>query len=133
MKAKAAFVVGVGIGYVFGTAAGRQKFEKMKQKANEVWHSDQVQDTVGDLQDKATDFAKTQGGALADKVGEGVGKASETVKSKFSSDDSDGGAGSDAGGYAGGAGTTATTQQPGGAGAPDSPYGEGDVTPPPRI
>lgn len=118
MKAKAAFVVGVGIGYVFGTAAGRQKFEKMKQKANEVWHSDQVQSTVDDLQDKATDFAKTQGGALADKVGEGVGKVSETVKEKFSSDDDDAASG-----------TTATAQQPG-PGFPDSPYGDG--TPPTR-
>ncbi len=87
MKAKAAFVVGAGIGYIFGTAAGRQKFEKMKQKANDMWHSDSVQSTVDDLQTKATDFAKVQGGALADKVGEGVEKVSGTVKDKFSSDD----------------------------------------------
>lgn len=86
MKAKAAFVVGVGIGYVFGTAAGRQKFEKMKQKANDMWHSESVQSTVDDLQTKATDFAKVQGGVLAEKVGEGVEKVSETVKDKFSSD-----------------------------------------------
>ena len=86
MKAKAAFVVGAGIGYIFGTAAGRQKFEKMKQKANDMWHSDSVQSTVDDLQTKATDFAKVQGGALADKVGEGVEKVSGTVKDKFSSE-----------------------------------------------
>lgn len=87
MKAKVAFVVGVSVGYVFGTAAGRQRFEKMKGKANDMWRSDSVQSTVDDLQTKASDFAKVQGGALADKVGEGVEKVSETVKDKFASDD----------------------------------------------
>ncbi len=108
MKAKVAFVVGAGIGYIFGTAAGRQKFEKMKSKANEMWHSESVQSTVDDLQNKATDFAKVQGGALAEKVGEGVDKVSETVKDKFSSEGHH----------------TADSAAP----IPDSPYGDQDAS-----
>lgn len=72
MKSKIAFVAGAGIGYVFGTRAGRQQFEKFKGRALEVWNSDSVQNTVSDLQDKATEVAKSQGSALKEKVEEVV-------------------------------------------------------------
>lgn len=80
MKTKAAFLIGAGVGYVFGTAAGRQKFEQIKGQANTLWHNESVQHTVSDLQEKATDLAKNQGGALAEKV-------TSTVKSKLKHDD----------------------------------------------
>lgn len=76
MKAKAAFVIGAGIGYLFGTAAGRQRFEKIKNQANELWQSEPVQHTVQDLQTKASELAKNQGSALVDKV---TGKVTEAV------------------------------------------------------
>lgn len=39
MKGKIAFVVGLAIGYVFGTRAGRQRYEQIKAGAQKVWNS----------------------------------------------------------------------------------------------
>ena len=75
MKSKAAFVVGAGIGYVLGTRAGRRQFESIKAHAAEVWNSPSVQSTVSTVQDKATEVAKEQGGALKDKVAGAVRSA----------------------------------------------------------
>ncbi|MGO1317934.1 MAG: YtxH domain-containing protein [Cellulomonadaceae bacterium] len=101
MKAKAAFVIGVGVGYLFGTAAGRQRFEKIKAQAGDVWHSEPVQRTVSDLQEKASDLAKNQGSAIVDKVTSKVGEAF--------------GSGDDA--------KHAANQEPGPGEQPASPYG----------
>ncbi|MBD7919068.1 YtxH domain-containing protein [Cellulomonas sp. Sa3CUA2] len=86
MKGKLAFVVGTGVGYLLGTRAGRQQFEKIKTWASDTWQDPRVQGYVHDAEQAATDFAKTQGGALKEK-------AVSTAKSRFgssgSSDSSD--------------------------------------------
>lgn len=78
MKGKLAFVVGAGVGYLFGTRAGRQQFEKIKGWATETWNDPRVQGYVHDTQQQATEFAKTQGAALKDK-------AVHTARSRFGS------------------------------------------------
>ncbi|GIG41740.1 YtxH domain-containing protein [Cellulomonas phragmiteti] len=83
MKGKLAFVVGTGVGYLLGTRAGRQQFEKIKTWASGTWHDPRVQGYVQDAEHAAADFAKTQGGALKDK-------AVSTAKAKFSGGDSSG-------------------------------------------
>lgn len=82
MKGKLAFVVGAGVGYLLGTRAGRQQFEKIKTWASDTWNDPRVQGYVHDAEQAATDFARTQGGALKDK-------AVSTAKSAFSGDSSD--------------------------------------------
>ncbi|MFS0705657.1 YtxH domain-containing protein [Cellulomonas sp. 179-A 9B4 NHS] len=82
MKGKLTFLVGAGVGYLLGTRAGRQQFEKIKGWATETWQDPRVQGYVKDAESAATDFAKTQGGALKDK-------AVSTAKSAFSKDDGD--------------------------------------------
>jgi len=72
MKSKAAFVLGAGLGYVLGTRAGRQQFEKIKGWAGGVWTDSRVQSQVNDLEAHASEFARTQGTALKDKVTETV-------------------------------------------------------------
>ena len=76
MKGKLAFVAGAGVGYLLGTRAGRQQFEKIKSWASETWQDPRVQGYVQDAERAATDFAKTQGGALKDK-------AVSTAKARF--------------------------------------------------
>ena len=85
MKGKLTFVLGAGVGYLLGTRAGRQQFEKIKTWASDTWNDPRVQGYVQDAEQAATEFAKTQGGALKDK-------AVSTAKSRFSgsSDASDG-------------------------------------------
>ncbi|SFJ66485.1 YtxH domain-containing protein [Cellulomonas sp. KH9] len=68
MKGKLAFVVGAGVGYLLGTRAGRQQFEKIKGWASDTWNDPRVQGYVHDAEQAATEFAKTQGGALKDKA-----------------------------------------------------------------
>lgn len=82
MKGKLAFVVGTGVGYLLGTRAGRQQFEKIKTWATDTWHDPRVQGYVQDAEQAATEFAKTQGVALKDK-------AVATAKATFSGGSSD--------------------------------------------
>ncbi|MDQ0425662.1 YtxH domain-containing protein [Cellulomonas iranensis] len=82
MKGKAAFVVGAGVGYLLGTRAGRQQFEKIKTWASDTWHDPRVQGYVQDAEKTATEFARTQGAALKDK-------AVSTAKARFSGSDDD--------------------------------------------
>jgi hypothetical protein len=69
---KAAFVVGVAVGYVLGARAGRQRYEQIKGQASRVWNSDPVQHRVGD----ATQAVKSQ---AAPYVTEKLGDAMKTV------------------------------------------------------
>ena len=43
MKGKVAFVLGVAVGYVLGTRAGRERYEQMKRGAVRVWETEPVQ------------------------------------------------------------------------------------------
>lgn len=39
MRGKIAFVLGLGLGYVLGTRAGRQRYEQIKRGAQKLWDS----------------------------------------------------------------------------------------------
>lgn len=97
MKGKILFVVGLGVGYVLGTRAGRQRYEQIKQAAAGVWNqpivqqgvstvSDFAKEKVGDLSDSVLDAAKsfignaTRGsGATTRDVGDAAHKARQNV------------------------------------------------------
>jgi hypothetical protein len=65
MKGKLHFLLGLGVGYVFGTRAGRKRYEQIKAAAQNIWESEpvqwsvnQVQDAVGDVAEEAITAAK---------------------------------------------------------------------------
>lgn len=60
MKGKIGLVVGLGVGYVLGTRAGRERYEQISTAAKKLWELDVVQDQV----DKVGDFAKSSAMAL---------------------------------------------------------------------
>jgi hypothetical protein len=64
MKGKVLFVVGLGVGYVLGTRAGRERYEQIKRAAENVWNTPAVQQGVGN----AKEFAKSRVGDLGDTV-----------------------------------------------------------------
>jgi phage-related protein len=68
MKGKILFVVGLGVGYVLGTRAGRERYEQIRKAAEGVWNSPAVQQGVGTVKD----FAMTRVGDLSDTVLDGV-------------------------------------------------------------
>ena len=54
MRGKLIFITGVGVGYVLGTRAGREKFDQMVAQARKVWESPTVQEAAGVVQAQAT-------------------------------------------------------------------------------
>lgn len=57
MKNKLVFGAGLAAGYVLGTRAGRESYEQIRTKAQQLWNSPKVQDkvtsTTGTLKSKA--------------------------------------------------------------------------------
>ncbi|WP_022902010.1 hypothetical protein [Humibacter albus] len=68
MKGKVLFVVGLGVGYVLGTRAGRKRYEQIKAAASRVWDSPMVQRQVHTVQDYAADRIGDLGTLVTDGV-----------------------------------------------------------------
>lgn len=60
MRGKLGLVIGLGVGYVLGTRAGRERYEQIKDKAQEVWDLPIVQAQA----EKATKLAKSSALAI---------------------------------------------------------------------
>lgn len=84
MKLKTVLVAATaaGIGYVFGTKAGRARFEQLRGQAKEFLGSPQVQDTVANL----SDTVKQNAGKLPDPVAGVVSAAADGVKNATTTD-----------------------------------------------
>jgi hypothetical protein len=53
MRGKLMFGAGLGLGYVLGTRAGRERFAQISGKAKQFWESKTVQDAAGAVQEQA--------------------------------------------------------------------------------
>ncbi|MFJ4254491.1 hypothetical protein [Microbacterium sp. NPDC090003] len=76
MKGKIGLVVGIGVGYVLGTRAGRERYEQIKTQWLKVWNLDPVQERVEQVKDFVGQKAAAVPGALwngAVKVVKSVG------------------------------------------------------------
>jgi len=78
MRGKAGLVVGLAIGYVLGTRAGRERYEQIKAQWLKVWNLDPVQEQVG----KVKDFAKSQAMALPSTLWDSAVKVVQATGSK---------------------------------------------------
>lgn len=78
MRGKSGLVIGLAVGYVLGTRAGRERYEQIKAQWVKVWNLDVVQDQVG----KVTDFAKTSAMALPSTLWDSAVKAAKSATSK---------------------------------------------------
>jgi hypothetical protein len=78
MKGKAGLVVGIAIGYVLGSRAGRERYDQIKEQWRKVWNMDQVQEQVG----KVKDFAKSQTMALPSTIWDSAVKVTKAAGSK---------------------------------------------------
>lgn len=77
MRTKAAFLVGSAVGYVLGTRAGRQQFEKIKTQAQKVWENPKVQESVSGVSEKATGFVKEKAPELKERLTGGSGSSAD--------------------------------------------------------
>ncbi|WP_040167158.1 hypothetical protein [Microbacterium gorillae] len=57
MRGKIGLVVGLGVGYVLGTRAGRERYEQIAEAASKLWHTDPVQKQVANVKAIATTSA----------------------------------------------------------------------------
>ena len=75
MKGKIGLVVGLGVGYVLGTRAGRERYEQIKTQWLKVWHLDPVQEQV----DKVKGFVGEKAAAVPGALWTGVVKVAKSV------------------------------------------------------
>ena len=78
MKGKILFVAGLGLGYVLGTRAGREKYEELRQAALKVWNDPRVQKQV----DAVEDFVKDKAPEVAEFVSDNARKVVAQVQGK---------------------------------------------------
>ncbi|SEQ98601.1 hypothetical protein [Microlunatus flavus] len=77
MKAKTVLVAALagGVGYVLGTRAGREKYEELKARANDLAHSQQAQDAAARVAAEVKERAAT----LPDPVASVINTAADAV------------------------------------------------------
>ena len=78
MKGKAGLVVGLAVGYVLGTRAGRERYEQIKSQWLKVWNLDPVQEQVG----KAKEFAKSAAMSLPSTLWDSAVKVTQAASAK---------------------------------------------------
>lgn len=57
MRGKLVLLVGIGIGYVLGARAGRERYEQIKRAVGGFWNDPRVQHQVQNVEDFAKDKA----------------------------------------------------------------------------
>ncbi|WP_337459309.1 hypothetical protein [Microbacterium sp. KHB019] len=75
MKGKIGLVVGLGVGYVLGTRAGRERYEQIKKQWLKVWDQEPVQRQV----EKAKAFVGAKASAVPGVIWNGVVKVAKSV------------------------------------------------------
>jgi len=75
MKGKILLVVGLGVGYVLGTRAGREKYDQLKARAQKLWNDPRVQKGVN----QAEDFVKDKAPEVAEFLSDGAKKVVSQV------------------------------------------------------
>lgn len=68
MKGKILLVVGLGVGYVLGTRAGREKYDKMKAAASAFWNDPRVKAQVDNVEEFVKDKAPEVSEFFADSA-----------------------------------------------------------------
>ncbi|MBX3195798.1 MAG: hypothetical protein R2717_01615 [Schumannella sp.] len=87
MRGKILFVAGLGLGYVLGTRAGREKYEQLREAALKVWNDPRVQKQM----DAVEDFVKDKAPEVADFVSDNAKKVVAQVQGKKPAADNRGG------------------------------------------
>lgn len=73
MKNKVVLLTGMAVGYVLGTRAGREQYEKIRSQARSLWGDPRVQEQVSHVQQTV----KEQVPVVQDKVGGAARKATD--------------------------------------------------------
>ena len=77
-----AFVLGLGAGYVLGAKAGRQRYQQIVTKAQDVWQNPRVQAKADEAQHLAKEKAGAAGSAVAGTVTKKASAVGSTIADK---------------------------------------------------
>lgn len=83
MRGKILFVTGLGLGYLLGTRAGRERYEQIKATAAKLWNDPRVQEKVDDVQE----FVKDKAPEVAEFVSDSAKKVASQVRRKPAASD----------------------------------------------
>jgi hypothetical protein len=78
MRGKLLLVVGLGVGYVLGSRAGRERYEQIKVAAGRLWNDPRVQRQVK----QAEGFAKDKAPEVVEFLSDGAKKVVSQVSGK---------------------------------------------------
>ncbi len=82
MRYRLTFVVGLALGYVLGTRAGRERYEQLKKSAREISQNPAVRNTAEAAAHQGRHFAGKAYHVVSDRVGDHVPDAfAERVRS----------------------------------------------------
>jgi hypothetical protein len=81
MKGKILLVVGLGVGYVLGSRAGREKYDELVARVHKVWNDPRVQKQASNV----GDFVKEKAPDVADFLSTNVKKATSRPSASRSS------------------------------------------------
>ncbi|MEV6687291.1 YtxH domain-containing protein [Streptomyces sp. NPDC051578] len=70
MRYKVTFVIGLAVGYVLGTRAGRERYEQLKKSAREVAQTPAVRNAAETAGQAGRAYAGKAFAAVGDKVGD---------------------------------------------------------------
>jgi hypothetical protein len=82
MKGKLVFATGLAVGYVFGTRAGRRRYEQIKANAQKLWSSQTVQKGVDQVQSFVDEHSPDVPAVLADGAKKVIDKVASSASSK---------------------------------------------------
>ena len=92
MMGKILFVAGAATGYVLGSRAGREAYEKLKVRADKLWNSDKVQsgirETKSRVAEKTPELRKKAEDALHRGSGSGTSGSDKSGSDSSGSDPS---------------------------------------------
>jgi hypothetical protein len=83
---KLMLLVGAGIGYILGAKAGRERYEQISQKAENLWSNPKVQSTVEDVKAQAPKAASSVAESAKDIAGQAKAKVSGHERTSQSGD-----------------------------------------------
>ncbi|MGW6704215.1 YtxH domain-containing protein [Streptomyces sp. NPDC054956] len=72
MRYKVTFAVGLALGYVLGTRAGRERYEQLKKSARELAQNPVVRNAAESAGQSGREFAGKAFAAVSDRVGDSV-------------------------------------------------------------
>ena len=78
MKGKILLVVGLGVGYVLGSRAGRERYDQIVAKAQQFWNDPRVKTQVNHAQD----FVKEKAPDVAEFLTKNVAKPAAAATAK---------------------------------------------------